>query len=114
MTTPTPYPSTRPVRSAAKTLQITQQIAALPGLPMPELWKLWDQHFSNRPTHPNRRHLESRLAYRMQEAVFGGLPLPTKSLLTEFGERLSKIRSSPRKPDALLPGTVLLREFDGQ
>jgi hypothetical protein len=107
-------PDNHPVRSATKTLQVSQQIAALPELPMAELWKLWDQHFQSRPTHPNRKFLESRLAYRIQEAVFGGLPITTRSLLTEFGERLSKIRSGPRKANALLPGTVLLREYDGQ
>lgn len=37
---------------------------------------------------------ESRLAYRFQEQVFGGVPLATKSLLAEIGEQFSKIKTS--------------------
>ena len=51
---------------------VSAQIAALPALPMAELWALWDQHFPRRPKHINRPFLESRLAYRIQEMAFGG------------------------------------------
>ncbi len=40
---------------------VSAQIAALPALPMAELWTLWDQHFPRRPKHINRPFLESRL-----------------------------------------------------
>ena len=43
---------------------IAAQLAALPNLPMHELWALWDQHFPRRPMRVVRRHLEARLAYR--------------------------------------------------
>jgi len=33
---------------------VTAQLAALPSLPMPDLWALWDQHFPRRPSHRNR------------------------------------------------------------
>jgi hypothetical protein len=33
---------------------IAAQLAALPNLPMAELWALWDQHFPRRPSHRNR------------------------------------------------------------
>ena len=44
---------------------VSAQVAALPALPMAELWALWDQHFPRRPKHINRSFLESRLAYRV-------------------------------------------------
>lgn len=28
---------------------VTTRLAALPGLPMDELWALWDAHFPRRP-----------------------------------------------------------------
>ncbi|MFM7011454.1 MAG: DUF2924 domain-containing protein, partial [Betaproteobacteria bacterium] len=90
-----------PCRSKVKTGHITRQIIALANMPMAELWSLWDKHFANRPSHPNRKHLESRLAYRLQELAFGGVPIATKALLAEFGERLSKIKTSPRPSTAL-------------
>ncbi len=56
--------------------KVAAQLAALPSLPMAELWALWDAHFPRRPAHPNRRYLESRLAYRIQEQAYGALPAP--------------------------------------
>jgi Protein of unknown function (DUF2924) len=93
---------------------VASKIATLSVIKMPELWKLWDQHFKERPTHPNRRHLESRLTYRLQEIAFGGLKPATRDLLANFGERLSSIKTSTRPINALLPGTILIREFNGR
>ena len=53
--------------AAEQQLTISAQLAALPSLPMVDLWALWDQHFPRRPSHRNRNYVESRLAYRMQE-----------------------------------------------
>ncbi|CBJ49667.1 KorB DNA-binding domain-like [Ralstonia solanacearum] len=30
---------------------VAAQLAALPNLPMPALWALWDRHFPRRPSH---------------------------------------------------------------
>lgn len=103
-----------PRRSIAKTEHIAQQIAIMADMPMAELWAIWDRHFSCRPPYPNRRHLESRLAYRLQEQVFGGVLPATKNLLADIGEQFSKIKTSLHQSNTPLPGTTLLREFDGQ
>jgi hypothetical protein len=103
-----------PRRSIVKTGHISQQIAVMADMPMAELWTIWDQHFNCRPPHPNRKHLESRLAFRLQEQAFGGMPLATKNFLTEIGEQFSKIKTSLDQSNTPLPGTTLLREFDGQ
>lgn len=95
------------------TSAVGNQLQSLPNLNMTELWKLWDQHFKARPKHPNRRQLESRLTYRIQEIHQGGLKPETRKLLEDVGESLSKIKTSKRLSTALLPGTVLIREFDG-
>jgi Protein of unknown function (DUF2924) len=95
------------------TSAVGNQLQSLPNLNMTKLWKLWDQHFKARPKHPNRRQLESRLTYRIQELHQGGLKSETRKLLEDVGEGLSKIKTSKRLSPALLPGTVLVREFDG-
>lgn len=95
------------------TSAVGNQLQSLPNLNMTKLWKLWDQHFKARPKHPNRRQLESRLTYRIQELHQGGLKSETRKLLEDVGEGLSKIKTSKRLSPALLPGTVLIREFDG-
>ena len=59
---------------------IAAQLAALPNLPMTDLWALWDQHFPRRPSHRNRNYVESRLAYRIQELAYGRFPMRRRCL----------------------------------
>ena len=95
------------------TNMVGNQLHSLSTLAMPEFWELWDKHFKDRPRYPHRKQLESRLAYRLQEIAYGGLDPKTRNLLADIGERLSKIKTSKRLNTPLLPGTVLIREFDG-
>jgi len=57
---------------------VAAQVAALSSLPMPELWTVWDRFFKRRPENPNRNYMESRVAYKLQEQAFGGLPAETE------------------------------------
>lgn len=107
-------PPSHRARSTIKIGQITRQIADLSVLKISELWALWDSHFPTRPSHPNRKHLESRIAYRLQEIAFGGIPIATRNLLADCGEQQSKIKTSTKRVTAVLPGSTLLREFDGR
>ena len=91
---------------------IAAQLAALPNLPMSELWALWDQHFSRRPMRVVRHYLEGRLAYRLQEKALGGLPADVKTYLADCGEKHSKIKMGRGAEVRLLPGTTLIREWD--
>ena len=65
---------------------VAAQVAALPGLAIQYLWKLWDRYFTRRPSHPNRAFLESRIAYKLQEQAFGGLSSATRQRLEARGE----------------------------
>jgi hypothetical protein len=94
------------------TTSVAFQVAALPALPTPDLWALWDRFFKRRPDNPNRNYLESRVAYKLQEAVFGGLPADTQRRLVNIGMQHSKIKSRQKSQDIeLAPGTVLFREW---
>ena len=94
---------------------ISAQLAALPSLPMAELWALWDQHFPRRPSHRNRNrnYVESRLAYRIQELAYGALPTNIRKMLVEAGAKHSKIKSAAGRSaqTLLMPGTTLIREW---
>jgi hypothetical protein len=91
---------------------VARQIADLSQMSMAELWPIWDRYFSRRPDYPNRTHVESRIAYKLQEEAFGGLALETRQRLEAIGARHSKIklRAKPREFH-FAPGTVLLREW---
>ena len=52
---------------------ISARLAALKTTSTPDLKAQWRDLFSTEPPPFNRRYLESRLAYRIQELVYGGL-----------------------------------------
>jgi hypothetical protein len=95
-----------------KQASVAARIAELTTLPMPELWTVWDRYFQDRPQYPNRTHVESRIAYKMQEEAFGGLAPETRKRLEAIGAKHSKIklRAKAREFD-FAPGTILLREW---
>jgi len=64
-----------------KQASVAARIAELSHLPMAELWVLWDRYFERRPQFPNRTHVESRIAYKLQEEAFGGLAPETRQRL---------------------------------
>ena len=57
---------------------IPARLAALKTTPTPELRTQWRDLFGTEPPAYNRRHLENRLAYRIQELAYGGLKPETR------------------------------------
>lgn len=95
-----------------KQASVAARISELACLPMSELWSLWDRYFPRRPDYPNRTHVESRIAYKLQEEAFGGLAHNTRQRLEAIGAKHSKIKLRARPRDInFAPGTVLLREW---
>jgi len=68
---------------------VARQISDLSQMSMAELWPVWDRYFPRRPDYPNRTHVESRIAYKLQEEAFGGL---TPETLEAIGAKHSKIK----------------------
>ena len=102
-----------PIHASLRAGRTSEQIAELSTQKMSELWALWDRYFPHRPSHPNRKFIESRLAYKLQEMTYGALPETTRAMLADYGERLSAIKSGSAPTHAVLPGTTLLRDFAG-
>ena len=99
-----------------KTDPIQARLAALKTTSTPDLKNQWRELFESEPPAFNRRYLESRLAYRIQELAYGGLKPETVKRLEALGEQLDggnimlrRIRAD-LKPIA---GTRLVREWQG-
>jgi len=92
---------------------VALKIASLPDLSMPDLWALWDELFDSRPNHHNRVGLENRIAYRLQERVYGGLAPAARVRLEKIGETGVVLSSSRSEANRLMPGTMLSRVYDG-
>jgi len=95
---------------------IPARLAALKTTSTPDLKKQWRELFECEPPPFNRRYLESRLAYRIQELAYGGLKPETVRRLERLGEELDGgDRKKSRIPADLKPiaGTRLVREWQG-
>ena len=96
---------------------IPARLAALKTTPTPELKQQWRDLFDSEPPPFNRRYLESRLAYRIQELAYGGLKPETVKRLEELGEELqaevAPSRNTPAGGPLPIVGTRLLREWRG-
>lgn len=90
---------------------LAAQIAALPRLAMSDIWSLWDKYFPRRPPHHNRAYVEGRIAYKIQEDALG-TSLAICKQMTRIGEAQSKIKTQRGVEVLVVPGTVLVREFD--
>jgi hypothetical protein len=95
---------------------VPARLAALAGMPIAELKAEWRRLFATEPPPYNRRFLESRLSYRVQELAYGGLRPETIARLEALGEQidgknltLRRIRRDQRP----IAGTRLLREHQG-
>ena len=52
---------------------VVARVAALKSMPISDLKQQWRELFDSDPPPFNRRFLESRLAYRIQELAYGDL-----------------------------------------
>ena len=95
---------------------IPARLAALKTTPTPDLKAQWRELFASEPPPFNRRYLESRLAYRIQELAYGGLKPETIRRLEKLGEDLdggNPIKRRIRTDIKPITGTRLLREWQG-
>ncbi len=95
---------------------VLARLAALKTTPTKELKEQWRELFGKEPPPYNRRFLESRLAYRIQELAYGGLKPETIARLDALGEQLDGGKVEVRKKradDRPIAGTRLIREWQG-
>jgi hypothetical protein len=95
---------------------VLTRVAALKTTPTPGLKKMWQELFDTEPPLYNRRFLESRLAYRIQELAYGGLSRATLERLEVMAETLDGgdvTKRRQRVKDRPITGTRLIREWQG-
>jgi hypothetical protein len=111
-------PEAEPVRMNAgpSDASVVVQLAALRKMSVVELKQRWEALFGTPAPNNSRSYLEVRLGNRIQELMLGGLSRDTRRVLDLLVKELEgkntrkAIMTDPRKP---IPGTRLLREWDG-
>ena len=95
---------------------VLAQLTALKGAPADVLKARWRELFDTEPPAYNRRFLESRLAYRIQELAYGGLSRDTLDRLKALAKQHATNDPAERKAKPILrpiAGTKLIREWEG-
>lgn len=91
------------------------KLIGIEQLGLPELRTEWRRLYRKPPPHRLSRDLLIRgIAYKIQEAVHGGLSKPTLRRLKIFSDQsASGARGNLERQAAFKPGTKLLREWNG-
>jgi hypothetical protein len=118
MAAPKKKPEAEPVRMNASPsdASVVAQLSALRKMSVVELKQRWEMLFGTPAPNNSRSYLEVRLGNRIQELMLGGLSRDTRRVLDLLVKELEgkntrkAIMIDPRKP---IPGTRLLREWDG-
>ena len=95
---------------------VVARVAALKTASTAELKQMWRDLFDQDAPPFNRRFLETRLAYRIQELAYGGLKRESVKRLELLGEQLDggKLEVRRRRLDNRpIAGTRLIREWQG-
>jgi hypothetical protein len=95
---------------------VLRQLSALNGASAADLKARWRELFDNEPPPYNRRFLESRLAYRIQELAYGGLKKETVERLRVLARQYDGKnggRAKTRSDRLPIAGTRLVREWQG-
>ena len=96
---------------------VLAQLAALKTAPVADLKRKWRDLFDREPPPYNRRFLESRLAYRIQELAYGGLSDEALERLDAIADELEGKTAKRRRASATgrpIAGTRLIREWQGK
>lgn len=95
---------------------VLARLAALKTTPTLDLKRQRRDLFATEAPRYNRRFLESRLAYRIQELAYGGLKPETIERLEALGEQLATgkgLTRQSRDGNRPISGTRLIREWQG-
>ncbi|MBB6411929.1 DUF2924 domain-containing protein [Mesorhizobium sangaii] len=89
------------------------RLAAIRTMDIVALKGMWRDLFAAEPPPYNRKFLESRLAYRVQELAYGGLKPETLKRLAALAEDLEPRSGGTRSDNRPVAGTRLMREWQG-
>jgi Protein of unknown function (DUF2924) len=98
------------------TKSVIAELTALKGTSTEKLKARWRELFTCEPPPYNRRFLESRLAYRIQELAYGGLSRETLDRLKAMAGQYADQAPADRKARPTfrpVAGTKLIREWQG-
>jgi len=93
---------------------IVTQVAELENMTTHELQQKWGTLYNSPPPiRISKQQIVGRLAYRLQELVYGGLPDDIRQQLENIGEFHSQ-KTVAEKSDKPVSGTRFIRDWNGK
>ena len=92
---------------------IIGKVAALPTLKSDDIKKLWQELFDEPAPQKKRDYLIPRLAWRIQELVYGGLTDAAQERINRLMRSKEPIKPSSNRIRRPAIGTQLIREYQG-
>ena len=103
--------------SDKKTPTVLRQVAELNDMDLNRLRERWRELFDSEPPSYGRSFMMKRLAYRIQEIAYGGLPGETRDKMDRIfqgaGYDDMGNKGCAKKQSCPVPGTLLIREWRG-
>ncbi|MBV6486857.1 MAG: hypothetical protein GHHEDOFH_00794 [Pseudorhodoplanes sp.] len=94
---------------------VEAELERLRPMPIKELRALWRAKFKSEPPRAFGPDLLRRsIAYRIQEAAYGGLDPATARLLKQLMAQYAKVPGKIVLPRRIKPGTILVRQWKGE
>lgn len=99
----------------AKEGSILRQIAELYAMPIKTLKQRYGDILPPGDVSCNKDYLIKRIAYKLQEDAFGGLPPDAQNKLEELKVTLNPIKTlGAHKSRLPMPGTIITKSYKGQ
>lgn len=101
--------------SPSDAASLSQRLAALGELTLPELRAEWRRLYRSPPPRLSRNLMVRAIAYRIQERACGGLTPTISRRLLEYGRKDAEMPDEPKiTVSPPKPGTRLVREWNGR
>lgn len=91
---------------------VENKVLQLTEMSVNELKNLWRQYFDTKPIWKTKRFYIPRLAYRMQELVYGGVPENVKNIL--LGKTIQREFNNKKMDGLPKVGTKLVKTYQGK
>lgn len=91
-----------------------KQISALPDMDRDELKEMWKSLFDTSPGKYTKEFMIRKIAWRIQEMTYGGLPEATKTKIKKLQKNPRALGDHRHKKNLPPVGTQLCREHGGQ
>ena len=95
---------------------VIKQVMALQNMKSAELEAMWNKYFDHPPEVASRQHMTAKIAYKIQELVYGGVDSETEEKIKACAKKIQTPLDPKKKARKFSPmiGTKITKEYHGK